>query len=962
MKLSPRILLALFACLLLSGCTGAQLGERPALPDGVPDLTQGEGPSVADAKDTWFLHCGRTKGWAFVDKNGSRDTTRQILVTRVTNDDPARRDLKVGDVILGVNGKYFSRDPIFEFRESSIPANKAQSFLDVILWRKGWDKERVVRVDLSFKMIDLTIGEQPGETRDWTLGPIGVNGWGYSEAVGDGGSNKARQLLITLVDEDGPAVGKLEIGDVIIGTNGREFTWDARRALAAAINEAEKEENKGALKLYVWRTGEKLAVDIALPVLGTHSDTAPFNCSKTEKIIDNAVKYMKEHEEELLKPSDKGWLCYINALGLMSTGREDVMPMVRKLAHASLLKPGEKLSVEKHVSMMCWWWSYKLLFLSEYHLLTGDKKVLPTIHELATAVAMGQSGAGTWGHTYAAKENTGYLHGHLGGYGAINQQGLTLMVALPLAKKCGAQHKEVLDAIERGNKFFRYFIGKGTIPYGDHGPAPWYDDNGKSGSAAVYFDLMGNRQGTEFFSEMILPSTPSGRENGHTGHFWSHLWGGLGAARGGDKALQVFMKEMNPIFTLERQHNGRFAFQGNIGQKGDKGKPKAKWDCTGARLLQLCIPRRVLYITGKETPQETQLTQERIDRLLRAGRLEISKEARAKLSLPEILALLKDPLPPTRTMAAMTLAERNINGVDKLIEMLDSTDPYARYGAAEALGKAGFASQKAAERLIDMMDKDDDVLFRNYAVDALINRDRKMGLLSVAKPAIPVLLKMAVERLEDDPRRVLQQCIARALFYKGTAQPRVGLLHEYGLEGVDRSLLTAAIRDILTNENGGARSSVSWVCAKLTAEEIEPLWADIYRASRHIAPSGIMFAPPIRTRSLKLMGKHHIEEGMFLAAWYIRWQKAHGAPGRVPAALAALEEYGAQARVMIPYLQEHVEYWKSKRKKGQPVGPDDTANKILATIEKIKGSEYKPELVSIAKDLDEDDVPPRDGP
>ena len=41
-------------------------------------------------------------------------------------------------------------------------------------------------------------------------------------------------------------------------------------------------------------------------------------------------------------------------------------------------------------------------------------------------------------------------------------------------------------------------------------------------------------------------------------------------------------------------------------------------------------------------------------------------------------------------------------------------------------------------------------------------RDTKRGLLTVAKPAIPVLLKMAVEQSPDDPRNVLQQRVALA--------------------------------------------------------------------------------------------------------------------------------------------------------------------------------------------------------
>ncbi len=790
---------------------------------------------------------------------------------------------------------------------------------------------------------DLTQGGKPDGTHDWSLGPVGANGWVFNRRPQDGASRLSRQILITRVEEAGPAAGKLQLDDVILGVDGGKFSSDARKALAAAVNEAEKETNKGELKLLVWRKGKELDVTLTLPVMGDYSETTPFACPKTDRIIDQACEYLKT------KPLKEGWLGYIDALGMLATGREDLLPLVREFAH-SVCIPGEKLSVEKHVPMKCWHWSYKTLFLCEYYLCTKDGQVLPTITEYATKIAMGQSGAGTWGHTYAARENTGYLHGHLGGYGAINQMGLTLMICLKLADECGVKNDEVAAAIVRGDSFFKYFIGKGTIPYGDHGAAnEWYDDNGKSGSAAVFFDLMGNREGAHFFCDMILASAPRGREIGHTGCFWSHLWGGVGAARGGELALHTFMREMDWAFTLERQPDGRMVYQGNAGEAGDQGKPKTKWDCTGARLLQLCVPRRVLYITGKTAPEDTHLTKKRMAQILAAGRLNCDKGARASLTLPEILTLLKDPLPPTRSIGAQTLVERDINCVDQLIGMLDSESKYERYGAAEALGKAGYGWKPAADKLIRLMETDTDVVFQVYAIAALINRDTKRGLLSAAKPAIPVLLSMAVRHSPSDPRRVLQHDIGRALFYNGRAQPRRGLLPHYGLEGVDRKLLIPAIKEILTNENGWARSTMSsWVYPELTGAERDLLWGDIYRATRHIAPSGIMFASGNRTDGLKLMAEHHIKEGLDLAAWYVRYQKGHGNKKRVPQALAAILEYGAHAKKVIPQLESHAQWYESQRR--GKLQPDDPANAIREAIKKIEGIKTPPsvELVSIA--------------
>jgi hypothetical protein len=909
----------------------------------------------------WFLGITMLRGKGIQERNGVFPIHIMKAECPQFTGTPFMQD----DLIIAVNGKPLGTLPENQFVQEVERTRKKSGILKVTRWRKGVIETVSLRLQSKQEqnIPDLTAGGKPDETRDWALGSIGANGWGYSQKTKNGGSDKARQLLITLVDENGPTANKLKVGDVVIGINGNLFTDDARKALAAAINDAEKKENHGILDLYVWRNDKAESIPIRIPVLGTYSKTTPFDCPKTEMIIDRAVRYMQANKDSLLKPSEKGWINYINGLGLLATGRDDVMPIVKELAHGSLLKPGEKLSVEKHVPMQCWWWSYKTVFLCEYYLRTKDAAVLPTIEEHATKIAMGQSGAGTWGHTYAAKENTGYLHGHLGGYGAINQQGLTLMIALPLAVKCGVKNQEVMDAIERGNDFFSFFIGKGTIPYGDHGAAPWYDDNGKSGAAAILFDLMNNREGTRFFSEMILASSPGGRESGHTGHFWSHLWGGMGAARGGDKALQVFMEQMQPIFTLERQYDGRFVFQDNVGEKGDQGKPKSKWDCTGARLLQLCIPKRKLYITGKETPKETHLTEARIAQLLKAGKLNIDATARDQLTRDEIFTLLADPLSPTRAIGVRALEERELNCVDALIDMLDSENRFAQYGAAEALGRVGFASQKAADKLIKMMQYEEDTLLRLYAIGALTSSNKRLGLVTVAKPAIPVLLKMAVEHAEDDPRRVLQHDIGRALFYNGRAQPRTGLFPLYGLDGVDRDLLIPAIKEILTNKNGWARSTMtSFIYPHLTTDELNNLWGDIYRATRHIAPSGIMFASGARTDGLRLMAKHKVEEGIYLAAWYVRWQKNHGSRRRIPAALESLEKYGTHAQSVVPYLEEHANYFKSKRPPGREPAPDDAANLIATSIQKIKQAEAVPKLISIAEYITPEDVPPKDGP
>ncbi len=70
---------------------------------------------------------------------------------------------------------------------------------------------------------DLTQGGKPDDTLDWRLGPIGASGWCFNRTPGEGASARARQIVITAVDKKGPAAGKLQVNDVILGIGQKNF-------------------------------------------------------------------------------------------------------------------------------------------------------------------------------------------------------------------------------------------------------------------------------------------------------------------------------------------------------------------------------------------------------------------------------------------------------------------------------------------------------------------------------------------------------------------------------------------------------------------------------------------------------------------------------------------------------------------------------------------------------------------
>ena len=109
----------------------------------------------------------------------------------------------------------------------------------------------------------------------YNLGATGLRGWiytrpaNYLDSLQGRTTLASRQIFVTHVGAKSPADGVVRVDDVIVGVAGRPFADDARKSLARAIQEAEKEENKGVLKLLVSRGGKTEEVQIKLAVMGT---------------------------------------------------------------------------------------------------------------------------------------------------------------------------------------------------------------------------------------------------------------------------------------------------------------------------------------------------------------------------------------------------------------------------------------------------------------------------------------------------------------------------------------------------------------------------------------------------------------------------------------------------------------------------------------------------------------------
>jgi len=777
----------------------------------------------------------------------------------------------------------------------------------------------------ELKIPDFTQGDKipEGAKHDWNLGATGLRGWIFCDQLV---TSDARQIAVTQVEKGSPAAGVLAIGDVILGVGGKPFSHDPRTELGKALTLAESEAGQGQLTLTRWRAGSSEEVALKLPVLGTYSATAPFDCLKSKRILEEGCRALARRMDD---PSYARSLDAIprslNALALLASGDTHHLPLIRReVAWASQYESND---------MATWYFGYVMLLLSEYQLATGDASFMPGLKRLALEAARGQSAVGSWGHKFARPD------GRLYGYGMMNSPGVPLTISLVLARKAGVQDPAVDLAIERSARLMRFYIHKGAIPYGDH--HPWietHEDNGKCGMAAVLFNLIDESKGAEFFSRMSVASHGSERDCGHTGNFFNLLWAMPGIAQSGPNATGAWMAEFGGwYFDLARRWDHGYRHQGPPEPEHDSYEG---WDATGSYLLAYAMPLKKLYLTGKVEGSVPRLDTTAAQSLVLDGRGWNNKDRNGfydGLSIAQLMERLQSWSPIVRERAAMALGRRKDVPIAPLVEMQGSPNLDARYGASQALTFLRGRSTPAIEALGKSL-LHEDLWLRIKAADALA---------AIGKPAsntVPQLLEiMARVDTAKDPRGMQQRYLAFALFN------REGMLGR-SLENVDRQALYKAVKAGLKNEDGRARSSMGSVYRHLSLDEIRPLLPAIHEAIMQPAPSGEMFADEIRLEGLRVLAKHHIEEGVAACVKYTREQNPWASELRTPEIMEVLLSYGTHAKVAIADLTRIANYFENEEPDFPKKLMRQKAKTVRETIAAIQASTDSPSLIRLNSD------------
>ncbi len=563
---------------------------------------------------------------------------------------------------------------------------------------------RVVGNPLRMSNPDFTQGEQiPTDAKhDWTLGPTGVRGWMFSQNLV---TTEARQIAITQVEKGSPADGILAVGDVILGVDGTHFSYDPRTEMGKALTRAESETGNGILTLIRYRGGETKNITLKLPILGTYSPTAPYNCLKSKRILELGCQELANRVGNSYyqkNPITRS----LNALALLASGNREYIQLIRKEAQWA--------SDYSADSFQTWYYGYVIMFLAEYVMATGDDSVMSGLERLSLEAANGQSIVGSWGHRFAQTD------GRLGGYGMMNSPGLTLTTSLVLARNAGVKDSLVKNAIQNSARLLKFYIGKGAVPYGDH--RPWiqtHEDNGKCGMAAVMFNLLGEVKGAEFFSHMSMSSHGAERDTGHTGNFFNILWAIPGVAQLGPHATGTWMKEFGAwYFDFARRWDGSFVYQGPPQMRKDSYQD---WDCSGVYLLSYAMPLKKIYLTGKQSSIVEPLGSVSAESLIFDGRGWNNMDRNSyydNLGQEELLNRLSNWSPVVRERSAMALGRRNNTVTTQLVHLLETEDLYTLYGACQAIKMQHERGSTAIPALLKAF-RSKDLWLRILAAEAL---------------------------------------------------------------------------------------------------------------------------------------------------------------------------------------------------------------------------------------------------
>ena len=478
-------------------------------------------------------------------------------------------------------------------------------------------------------------GDQPWSQRADSGPDAEVPGWYYNLGLtgirAELVANEPKALLVKHVLSKAPARNAIEIDDLIIGADGKEFSKPHRNGygmdffgaegpvaeLAEALEGCQAESATGKLKLMVKRGGETIDVELDIgKKYGSYAATYPAACPKSEKILGELLDYISKQQEENGSFGNPVHNAFA-ALALLGSGeRKYLSPVERNLRHlCESIKATDERT--RQAGLMNWTYMGTAIVLSEYYFITKKSWVVPELERIRDLLYEGQyldmsqinpkvkeshpdsyptgpmQAHGGWGH------NPGFE-----GYGPIAMITAQGALTYSLMQHCGIEidrkrHDAAYEFLKRGTG------ENGYLWYGDArggGPHDWAD-MGRTGAAGIAFFTSpypeNSYRGQALRYSDIIGKHPQSFPDTHGSPPMGMAYEAL-AAHIEPKNFRQLMDANRWWFTMAQCGDGTFYYQPNRDNAGYDSS--ARMTASSVVAFIFTIPKGNLVITGKALP------------------------------------------------------------------------------------------------------------------------------------------------------------------------------------------------------------------------------------------------------------------------------------------------------------------------------------------------------------------------
>lgn len=458
-----------------------------------------------------------------------------------------------------------------------------------------------------------------------------VPGWFYN--LGTTGlraqlvAEQPKALLIKYVFPDSPANGHVQTGDFIVGAGGKLFKEEHRNGygesvfgghgpvseFAQVLEACQSSDGKGKLPLTLLRGSQTMdvVIDVGLRY-GAYSATYPGVCAKSEMILAELLQYLVQQQKQDGSFGNPVHNTFA-PLALLASGDPQYLPAVERNVQYHCRETYAK--DKRYFALINWTYMSAAIVISEYHLATGDKSVLPELQEVHDHLAMSQyldmsqiNPKAKESHPHSFPKGPRDSHGGWGhnpgfeGYGPIAMLTGQGALAYSLMDRCGIKvNREHHDA---AYKFLRNGTGRnGYVWYGDQvggGPDGWAD-MGRTGAAGIanflspYAEPVYREQ--SLAHAKVIGQHPHSFPDTHGSPAMGMAYTALAANVDSD-SFRKLMDANRWWFTMAQCADGSFYYQPNRDNAGYGSD--ARMTASSVVAFIFAIPGHKLVITGRD--------------------------------------------------------------------------------------------------------------------------------------------------------------------------------------------------------------------------------------------------------------------------------------------------------------------------------------------------------------------------